>query len=273
MDMTTIGRKWGAVAAMAMVVAWGTWPGTAARGQGAVAFTPQVASILNGAALQTTPVVSADRRYVRLTLTPYFNTVNGFTTYTAPLGAVSGGGGLGAGGGLGGLGGLGGGLGGLGGGAGGGAVGGGGVVNGGFAGMSGVMMPNYGYTGIGMGMPGVAYPGTALVMPGAGYAAAGNYLAGSYPPMAGGMMMGSVAGPGPAVGMGPAGFAPAMGAMPNPGPADPALAAQNGTLDAFDQAQVSQPAPVRAPKRSAAARRQAARKAQKRPASEARRVP
>jgi hypothetical protein len=71
-----------------------------ARGQG-VAFQPEVSPLFSGAMLGVTPVVSADRRYVRLSLTPSFNQVNGFTPYSVPA-AVSGGGG----GGLGGLGGL-----------------------------------------------------------------------------------------------------------------------------------------------------------------------
>jgi hypothetical protein len=62
-----------------------------ARGQ-AIAYTPQVGFVPNGSTLSVTPAVSADRRYVRLTVNPYFNTVNGFTNYTAPLGAVGGGG-------------------------------------------------------------------------------------------------------------------------------------------------------------------------------------
>ena len=62
------------------------------RGQGAIAYTPQVGFIPNGSTLSVTPAVSADRRYVRLSVNPFFNTLNGFTTYTAPLGAVSGGG-------------------------------------------------------------------------------------------------------------------------------------------------------------------------------------
>ncbi len=60
-----------------------------ARGQ--IAYQPVVSPILSGVALNATPVVSADRRYVRMTLSPYFNTVNGFTTYSAPIGAVGGG--------------------------------------------------------------------------------------------------------------------------------------------------------------------------------------
>ena len=59
-DMTTIGRKWKA-AALGLVVASGAWFDTKASVQ-AVAYTPQVSSILNGGALQATPVVSADRR-------------------------------------------------------------------------------------------------------------------------------------------------------------------------------------------------------------------
>jgi hypothetical protein len=87
--MTMIARNWRASAALGLLVASGSWFGTEARAQ--IAYTPIVSSILNGAALTAQPVVSADRRYVRLTLTPYFNTVNGFTTYSAPIGAVGGG--------------------------------------------------------------------------------------------------------------------------------------------------------------------------------------
>ncbi len=75
-----------------------------ARGQGAIAFTPQVGFVPNGLTLTVTPAVSADRRYVRLSVNPYFNTVNGFTTYTSQLGAVGGtGGGFGGGGGFAGM--------------------------------------------------------------------------------------------------------------------------------------------------------------------------
>ena len=102
---------------------------------GAVAFEPIVAPALSGQTLTTTPVVSPDRRYVRLSVNGYFNAVNGFTNFTTPLGAVSGGGGLGGAGG-GGLGGAGGG--GLGG-AGGGGMGGGGGAAIFSAGMNGVL--------------------------------------------------------------------------------------------------------------------------------------
>jgi hypothetical protein len=90
--MTAIGRiRLGA--AMGLVVASAAWSPGVARSQ-SIAYTPNVSSILDGAALNATPVVSADRRYVRLTLNPYFNTVNGFSTYSAPVAAVSGGGNL-----------------------------------------------------------------------------------------------------------------------------------------------------------------------------------
>ena len=89
-------------------------------GQGAVAFDPIIGSAPSGQTMTVTPAVTADRRYVRLTVNGFFNTVNGFTSFNTPLGAVggvgaSGGGGLGGGGLGGGLGGLGGGLGGVGG--------------------------------------------------------------------------------------------------------------------------------------------------------------
>lgn len=98
----------------------------------AVAFAPVIGSAPDGVFLPVTPVVTADRRYVRLSLSPMFFGFDHFDTFIVPA-AVGGGGagGLG-GGGLGGLGG--GGLGGLGGGGaggGGGNVGGRAVVGGG----------------------------------------------------------------------------------------------------------------------------------------------
>jgi len=65
-------------------------------GPGAVAFLPQIGSVPNGVTLTVTPVVSADRRYVRMTLSPFFNANNGFSTFTSQSGAV-GGSGLGGG--------------------------------------------------------------------------------------------------------------------------------------------------------------------------------
>ena len=64
-------------------------------GPGSVAFVPTPAPLPNGVFLTVTPVVSADRRYVRMTLTPTFNTIQGFTTIQVP--AAVGGSGLGGG--------------------------------------------------------------------------------------------------------------------------------------------------------------------------------
>jgi hypothetical protein len=60
------------------------------RGQ-AIGFQPVPAAFPNGPFLNVTPAVSADRRYVRMSLDVSFNVLNGFTTYTVPA-AVSGGG-------------------------------------------------------------------------------------------------------------------------------------------------------------------------------------
>jgi type II secretory pathway component GspD/PulD (secretin) len=59
-------------------------------GPGSVAYTPNVSAINSGVMLNVTPVVSADRRYVRMTLTPIFNSVNGFTTYQSGIAGVGG---------------------------------------------------------------------------------------------------------------------------------------------------------------------------------------
>jgi len=82
-----------------------------ARGQ-AIGFQPIPAPFPSGAILDVTPAVSADRRYVRMSLGVSFSELNGFTTYSVPA-AVSGGGanmngpigGIGGAGGLGALGG------------------------------------------------------------------------------------------------------------------------------------------------------------------------
>ncbi len=164
--MTTIGtiRR---VAALGLMVTTGASLISESRGQ--VAYTPQVGTILNGAALQATPVVSADRRYVRMTLNPYFNTVNGFTTYSAPLGAV-GGGGFG------------------GGGFGGGGFGGGAAGGGGFAGMNGPIAGDGGMA-LAQGTPSI---GTSPAIPRVGVA----------PVIPNGSMISPVA-PDPFVGLGP----------------------------------------------------------------------
>jgi type II secretory pathway component GspD/PulD (secretin) len=64
-------------------------------GAGAVAFQPTIGQFQDGVQLFVTPVVSADRRYVRMTLAPVFNSLQGFDTFTIP--AAVGGGGLGGG--------------------------------------------------------------------------------------------------------------------------------------------------------------------------------
>jgi hypothetical protein len=75
----------------------------AARAQGAVAFAPVVVPFPNGISMGVTPVVSADRRYVRLGVQPQFVALTGIETYTIPA-AVRGGVGNGGIGGLGGAG-------------------------------------------------------------------------------------------------------------------------------------------------------------------------
>lgn len=60
-----------------------------AHAQG-VAFEPIVGTFPSGAMMSTTPVVSADRRYVRLTINPQFTDLSSFATLSVP-GAVSGG--------------------------------------------------------------------------------------------------------------------------------------------------------------------------------------
>ncbi len=62
-------------------------------GPGSVAFFPTPAPLNDGVVLGVTPVVSADRRYVRLSLAPVFQTINGLQSFPVP--AAVGGGGLG----------------------------------------------------------------------------------------------------------------------------------------------------------------------------------
>ncbi len=91
-------RAWfAAVGLLGMLVA----PGRA-MAQGAVAFAPQVGSVADGIGMGVTPVVSADRRYVRLSIGVGSSTVDGFQSIGIPA-AVGGGGGVAGGGGGGGL--------------------------------------------------------------------------------------------------------------------------------------------------------------------------
>jgi hypothetical protein len=107
------------------------------RGQ-AVGFVPIPAPLPSGVMLDVTPAVSADRRYVRMSLGVNFNEIIGFTPYQVPA-AVSGGG-AGMNGPIGGLGGI---LGGGGGGGGGGRGAGGGSVS--MGPIAPVMDPDLGY--------------------------------------------------------------------------------------------------------------------------------
>jgi hypothetical protein len=109
---------------------------------GQVAFQPTIGVIPDGATMSTVPVVTADRRYVRLGVNPSFIGFEGFSTFPVP-GAVGGGPGGALPGGLGGLGG-----GNLGGGGRGGAMN-GGAFN---AGMNGVNMAG-GTEGVNPGGP------------------------------------------------------------------------------------------------------------------------
>ena len=60
-------------------------------GPGSVAFLPTPAALPDGVQLSVTPVVSSDRRYVRLSLAPFFQTINGLQSFPVPA-AVGGGG-------------------------------------------------------------------------------------------------------------------------------------------------------------------------------------
>jgi type II secretory pathway component GspD/PulD (secretin) len=62
-------------------------------GAGAVAFQPQIGTFPDGVQLFVTPVVSADRRYVRMSLSPIFTTFLQFDNFIVP--AAVGGGGIG----------------------------------------------------------------------------------------------------------------------------------------------------------------------------------
>jgi general secretion pathway protein D len=65
-------------------------------GPGSVAYQPVISQVPEGVQLMVTPVVSHDRRYVRLAINPTFITFRQFESFQLPGGAV-GGGGLGGG--------------------------------------------------------------------------------------------------------------------------------------------------------------------------------
>jgi hypothetical protein len=89
-DMSGIHRTARVASVLGLLLASGQWFESVARGQGAVAYQPVIGFIPEGATLNVTPVVSADRRYIRLSMNPYFISLNGFTTYQSQLAAVGG---------------------------------------------------------------------------------------------------------------------------------------------------------------------------------------
>jgi len=134
--MRTIGFTLGLFALLACVP-------SSAKAQ-AIAYVPQVGFIPTGQTMTVTPAVSADRRYVRLTVDAFFNALNSIQNFSFPGAGVSGGGFGGGGFGGGGFGG-----GGFGGGGVGGGIGGGGVGGGGFGGN--LSLPNVRSIGVGGG--------------------------------------------------------------------------------------------------------------------------
>ena len=104
---------------------------------GAVGYQPLITTLPSGTNMSATGVVSADRRYVRVTTMPVFSSISSVSSFNVASGSAAQGlaGGIGSGAGGGGLGGGGLGGGGLGGGGlGGGGFGGGGLGGGGFGG-------------------------------------------------------------------------------------------------------------------------------------------
>jgi hypothetical protein len=74
--------------------------GIQSSAKGQIAYIPEIGFVPTGATMTVTPAVSADRRYVRLSVNTFFNDVIRFSTFSFPGGAVSGGqnfGGAGAG--------------------------------------------------------------------------------------------------------------------------------------------------------------------------------
>ena len=145
-------------------------------GTGAVGFQPIIQPFTDGITLSVVAVISADRRYVRLSLAPFFSNIIDIQTFTqvsfggaAGIGGGGGGGFGGGGGGIGGgggggFGGGGGGIGGFGGiGGGGGGFGGGGGGGGGFGGGGGGQQGQQGQQGGGSSAGTVQLPVIATV--------------------------------------------------------------------------------------------------------------
>jgi hypothetical protein len=55
-----------------------------------IAYSPEIGAIPSGVTMTIVPAVSADRRYVRLTVDAFFNNVNNIQTFSFPGGAVGG---------------------------------------------------------------------------------------------------------------------------------------------------------------------------------------
>jgi hypothetical protein len=132
-------------------------PGMPFFRSGAVGYQPIITTLPEGTNMFAQAVVSADRRYVRITTTPLFSGVGQVTQFNFSGGGA---GGTGGGGGGGGMGGGGGGMGGggqQGGGMGGGGMGGGGMGGGGMGGGGGMQGGGGGMQGGGGGMGGGAF--------------------------------------------------------------------------------------------------------------------
>jgi hypothetical protein len=123
------------------------------RAEAQIAYVPGIGFIPSGETMTVTPAVSADRRYVRLSVDAFFNSFNGFTAFNIP--AAVGGGGFGG-------------------------------VGGGFAGMNGVIGQGgfggggAGFGGAGNGAGGAGFGGPAMGLSGRGFVPAGGQ------PLAGG---------------------------------------------------------------------------------------
>jgi len=71
--------RWAALAFLGLSI----WPAFV-RAQAAIAFAPIIGQIPDGVTLNVTPVVSADRRYVRMTLNPQFIAFIQFDSFSIP---------------------------------------------------------------------------------------------------------------------------------------------------------------------------------------------
>jgi hypothetical protein len=89
-DVADFNRILRIASVLGFLLAAGAYFEPIAWGQGAVAYQPVIGFVPNGVAVEVTPAISADRRYVRLGVNPYFITANGFTTYQSQLAAVGG---------------------------------------------------------------------------------------------------------------------------------------------------------------------------------------